>query len=310
MLQDNIPNVTPKNRTGLIIKLATLAAAAILLLFNAFYTLGEQEQAVVVTFGSPAVVATPGLHVKIPFVQRVQIVSMVIGGFPIGYNASTGESVEGESLMITADYNFVNVDFFLEYRVSDPEAYLFNSRDPVFILKNLALSYIRDTIGMYPVDSVITTGKNEIQAEIKEKIIGRLAEEDIGLQLVNITIQDATPPTEEVLEAFKAVETAKQSKDTAINNANKYRSEQLPAAIAQADAILKAAEAKRQARINEAEGQVARFNALYDEYRLNPLTTKQRMYFEAMEELLPALKVIIDNGDGTTSKILPIEAFA
>ena len=111
------------------------------------------------------------------------------------------------------------------------------------------------------------------------------------------------------MEAFKAVETAKQGKETAINNANKYRNEKLPGAEAQVDKILKEAEAKREARINEAKGQAARFNELYEEYIKYPLITKQRMYYEAMQELLPDLEVIIDNGNGSVQKILPLDSF-
>ena len=144
---------------------------------------------------------------------------------------------------------------------------------------------------------------------IRDKIIARLEERDIGLQLVNITIQDAEPPTAAVLEAFKAVETAKQQKETEINNANKYRNESLPAAEADADQIAKEADAAKQARINEAEGQVARFNAMYEEYVKNPLITKQRMFFEAMEDVLPELKVIINDSNSETQTILPLEPF-
>ena len=284
--------------------LVVLALAALMILTQSMYSINEQEQAVVTTFGTPATVSQPGLHFKIPFIQQVQKVSTTINGFPIGYDMNTEASIESESLMITSDYNFVNVDFFVEYQVSDPVKYLYSSEDPVAILKTLAQSYIRDTIGLYPVDSVITTGKNEIQAEIKEKLSGRLEQEDLGLYLVNITIQDAEPPTTEVLEAFKNVETAKQSKETAINNANKYKSEQIPAAEAEADQILQEAEATKAARISEAEGQVARFNAMYEEYLKNPLITKQRMFYEAMEEILPDMKVIIDDGSGSTSKLL------
>lgn len=288
--------------------LVVLAVAALLLLPQAFYSINEQEQAVVTTFGKPVTVSQPGLHFKVPLIQQVQKVSTVINGFPIGYSLEdTNSYIESEALMITSDYNFVNVDFFVEYQVSDPIKFLYASRDPVVILKTLAQSYIRDTIGLYPVDSVITTGKNEIQAEIREKLSERLEKEDLGLHLVNITIQDAEPPTAEVLEAFKNVETAKQSKETAINNANKYKSEQLPAAEAKADQILQQAEATKEARINEAKGQVARFNSTYQEYLRNPLITKQRMFYETMEELLPDMKVIIDDGSGSTSKLLPIE---
>jgi len=289
---------------------AVAAIAVLVILFSSFYTIKEQEQAVVTTFGVPSKETEPGLHVKIPFVQKVQKVNTTIKGFAIGYDENSGMSKEDESLMITSDFNFVNVDFYVEYKVSDPVKALYASEEPVNILKNVAQSCIRSVVGQYPVDSVITTGKNEIQAAIKERIIAELTEREIGIQLVNITIQDAEPPTAEVMEAFKAVETAKQGKETAINNANKYRNEKLPNAEAQIDKILKEAEAEKEGRINEAEGQTARFNALYEEYIKYPLITKQRMYYETMEELLPNLKLIIDSSNGEIDKWLPLDSWS
>lgn len=287
--------------------IAVLAIAVLVLGFNSLYTIKEQEQAVVTTFGVPSAVTEPGLHFKIPFIQEVTKVNTTIKGFAIGYDEKTNYRREDESLMITSNFNFVNVDFYVEYKVTDPIKALYASKEPVVILKNVAQSCIRSVVGQNDVDRVITTGKNEIQAEIKEKIIAELARQDIGISLVNITIQDAEPPTTEVMEAFKAVETAKQGKETAINNANKYRNEKIPYAEAQVDKITKDAEAKRTARINEAEGQAARFNALFEEYKKYPLITKQRMYYEVMEELLPELKLIIDGSDGSVEKLLPIE---
>ncbi len=281
-------------------KVVVVLVLALVLALNSVYIISEQENAVVTTFGVPQAVTTSGLHFKIPFVQKVTKLDMTIKGMAIGYDQRTNESLPDESLMITSDFNFVNVDFFLEYRVTDPVQYLYASEEPTFILKTLAQSYIRDTIGLYPVDDVITTGKNQIQSEIKDKIAARIDAEDIGLQLVNITIQDAEPPTMEVLAAFKEVENAKQGADTAVNNANKYRSEKLPAAEAQADQIVQNAEAVKEGRINEAAGQVARFNSMYEEYSKYPTITKQRMYFETMEEVLPELRVIITDEDGST----------
>jgi len=281
----------------------------IILLFNSTYQIREQEQAVLITFGQAKAVTEPGLHFKIPFIQQVRKVNTTIQGFSIGYG-SDDSSIESESLMITSDYNFVNVDFFVEYRYSDPVKALYASKEPATILKNIAQSCIRNVIGSYPVDEVLTTGKNEIQAAIKTMIIERLDEQDLGVQLVNITIQDSEPPTAEVMEAFKAVETAKQGKETAINNANKYRNEQLPEAEASADRIIKAAEANKTERINEATAQVARFNAMYEEYVKNPTITKQRMFYETMEEVLPSLKVVIEGSDGEMQTFYPIESFA
>ncbi len=274
-----------------------------------WYQIEEQEEAVVVTFGEAKSVTEKGLHFKIPVIQQVRKVNTTIQGFAIGYDSYTNESVDSESVMITSDYNFINVDFFVEYRISDPVKYLYASGAPEAILKNISQSSIRTVIGSYDVDSVLTTGKSEIQATIKDMILEKLEQQDIGLTLVNITIQDSEPPTQEVMQAFKAVETAKQGKETALNNAKKYQNEKLPEAEAQADEIIKDAEAQKQTRINEAEAQVARFQAMYEEYEKNPVVTKQRMFFEAMEDVLPGLKVIISDG-GDVQKVLPLDSFA
>ncbi len=291
--------------TGIVAALFIL----VLLLFNATYEIKEQEQAVLITLGSPQAVTEPGLHFKIPFIQHVRKVNTTIQGLTIGYMTNTSESVEDESLMITSDFNFIDVDFYVEYRYSDPVKAMYASRNPLEILKNISQSCIRTVIGSYPVDDVLTTGKNEIQAAIKEMILERLEDHDIGVQLVNITIQDSEPPTTAVMEAFKAVETAKQGKETALNNANKYRNEQLPSAQARADGIIKDAEAQKTERINEATAQVARFNAMYAEYIKNPAITKQRMFYETMEEVLPDLKVLIDSGNGNVQTFYPLESF-
>lgn len=287
-----------------------LVVLAIIGAMNSTYTINEQEQAVLVTLGQARSVTTPGLHFKIPFIQDVIKVDTTIQGFSIGYDDEYNHSMEEESLMITSDYNFVNVDFFVEYRYSDPVKAVYASNEPVTILKNICQSCIRTVIGSYPVDEVLTTGKNEIQANIKEMIMTKLEKQDLGVQLVNITIQDSEPPTVDVMEAFKAVETAKQGKETALNNANKYRNEKLPEAEANADAIVKSAEAEKTQRINEATAQVARFNAMYEEYIKNPEITKERMFFEAMEEVLPELKVIIESPTGDVQTFYPIESFA
>uniref|UniRef100_UPI004056F21A FtsH protease activity modulator HflK n=1 Tax=Acetatifactor sp. TaxID=1872090 RepID=UPI004056F21A len=294
---------------GKLIGIVIVVCILILCAFNSTYQIREQEQAVLITLGNAQAVTEPGLHFKIPFIQKVRKVNTTIQGFSIGYDPETGASIEDDSLMITSDYNFVNVDFFVEYRFSDPVKALYASEDPVKILQNVSQSCIRTVIGSYPVDEVLTTGKNEIQAAIKEMILNRLEEQDIGIQLVNITIQDSEPPTIEVMEAFKAVETAKQGKETALNNANKYRNEQLPLAQAEADRIIKDAEAQRTERINEATAQVARFNAMYEEYIKNPTITRQRMFFETMEEVLPELKVIIESPNGDVQTFYPVESF-
>lgn len=304
-----IKDLNPKTVKKVVL-IVVAVVAAIILVSQSFYSVKEQEAAVLLTFGNAETVSEPGLHFKIPFIQQVEKVDTTIQSFAIGYDINTNESREEESLMITSDYNFINVDFYVEYQVSDPVKMLYASENPEEILKNMAQSCIRTVIGQSEVDSVLTTGKSEIQAQIKEMLTTRLDECDLGIYLVNITMQDAEPPTAEVMEAFKAVETAKQGKETALNNANKYQNEKIPEAEAKVDQILQQAEAEKEERIKEAEGQVARFNAMYEEYIKYPDITKQRMFYETMEEILPSLEVIIDDGSGSVQKLLPLNTFS
>ena len=174
-------------------------------------------------------------------------------------------------------------------------------------MKNMALACIRNTVVNYTVDDVITTAKGQIQSEVKETLQKELANKNIGMMVVNLSVQDAEPPTQEIVQAFKSVETAKQGKDTAVNNAKKYQSETLPKAEADADKIVQDAEAYKQSRIAEAEGQVARFNEMYEQYKLQPYITKKRLFYETMEDILPDLKVIIT--DGETQEMLPLDSF-
>ena len=288
-----------------------LALVAVLMLVSvivltSFYHTTEDQYAVVTTFGKPSLVENSGLHFKLPLVQRKTIISKNIRGIPIGY-ADTGESIESESVMITRDYNFVDVDFYVEWKVTDPVKYLYASADPENILKMITQSYIRDTIGLYGVDSVITTGKSEIQAAIKSKIADRIAREDLGIALVNITMQDAEPPTTEVQNAFKAVETAKQGAETATNNADKYKNQVIPGAQATADEAVQKAEAYKQAKINEANAQAQRFNDLYTEYARYPEITRQRLFFETMGDILPDIRVIIKSQGDDIHTYMPVD---
>ena len=307
--KNGMPDIDTGKLKGTII--AVIAAIAVVCVgMNCYYNVDEQENAVVTMFGEVIRTDTAGLHFKIPFVQNVQIVDITTHGTGIGYEVENdGQTFASntDGLMITKDFNFIDIDFYMEYRVSDPVAYLYNSNEPEVIMKNIALAAIRSTVINYDVDEAITTAKLQIQADVKEKIVAELEEQNIGLSVVNITVQDSTPPTDEIIAAFKSVETAKQGKDTALNNANKYKNEQLPAAQAEADRIVQNAEAEKAARIAEAEGQVARFNAMYEQYKVNPLITKQRLFYETIESVLPGAKVIIT--DGTTQTVLPLDSF-
>ena len=300
-----------KLRNALLIVFALLFIGAAV--SSCWYTVDDKQQAVVTTFGKVTEVTDAGVHFKLPFgIQQVQKVDVnVYQKIELGY-ASSGDGYqvnEEESTMITGDYNIVNVDFFVEYRISDPVAYLYSSTQPELILKNLIQSQVRNVVGSSTVDAVLTDGKENIQMQVKDLVTRILQEYNIGLTLVDVRIQDAEPPTAEVIEAFKAVETAKQQAEAVVNNAQAYKNAQLPLAQAEADKLIQNAQYLKQARINEANQQVAMFNAMYAEYALNPEITRSRMYYEAISEILPGVKVYINTGsDQDVQMLLPLDS--
>jgi membrane protease subunit HflK len=257
-----------------------------------------------------------GIHFKLPFGIQEAIHVNVNEYFKeeIGYRTNPDGStvrVANESKMITGDMNIVNVDFFVEYRISDPYKFLYHSESPEEILKNITQSRIRDVISSYNVDEVLTVSKAEIQAKIRELIMDELVVYDIGLSLTDIKIQDSNPPNDEVIAAFKSVETARQDRETSINEARAYENANIPRAESEADQILRNSEFVKQDRINGALRQVARFNAMFEEYALNPNIHRQRIYYEAIETVLPGVKLYVNTGNNDNiSMILPLDEFA
>ena len=297
--------------------LMALAVLVVIGTLTCFYTVDDKQQAVVTTFGKVTDVVDAGMHFKLPFgIQNVEKVDVnVYQKIELGYRSDGIKdgytTVDDESSMITGDYNIVNVDFFIEYKISDPRKYLFSSNSPELILRNLIQSQVRNVVGSSSVDSVLTDGKENIQMQVKELVTQILQEYDIGLTLVDVKIQDSEPPTVNVIEAFKAVETAKQQAETVVNDAKAYQNAQLPDAQARADKLIQNAEYLKQKRINEAKEQVAMFNAMYAEYARDPEITRSRMYYEAISEILPGVKLYINTagGDSNVEMVLPLESF-
>lgn len=312
-----------KRTGGRRIKSIVVTSAIVLILgflaTTCWYTVNDKQQAVVTTLGKVTDVTNAGIHFMLPFgIQKAHKVNVnMYQKIELGYRTSdeNGEDyvvIDDESKMITGDYNIVNVDFFVEYKISDPVRYLYGSYDPESILRNLVQSQVRNVVGSTPVDAVLTDGKEAVQMEVKDMITKVLEEYDVGIMLTDVKIQDSEPPTAAVTEAFKAVETAKQGAETVINEAKAYRNGQLPAAQAEADKLTQNAEYLKQKRINEAVEKVAMFEAMYEEYSLNPQITRSRMYYEAIQDALPGVKVYIDaSGEGSNvDMMLPLESFA
>ena len=311
------PSKPPKKspnfkKAGRIVTIVVLVVIAALLIGTCYYTVDDKQQAVVTTFGKVTDITDAGVHFKLPLgIQQVQKVDVnVYQKIELGYSSSGNDYLvnDRESTMITGDYNIVNVDFFVEYKISDPVQYLYSSNNPELILRNLIQSQVRNVVGSSTVDAVLTDGKENIQMQVKELVTRILQEYDIGLTLVDVKIQDAEPPTTEVIEAFKAVETAKQKAETVINDAKAYQNAQLPQAQAQADQLVQNAEYLRQKRINEAVEKVAMFEAQYAEYAQNPDITRSRMYYEAISDILPGVKLFINTGDKSdVQMLLPLD---
>lgn len=299
-------------RTALI---ALLVIVLVIGAFSSYYTVDDKQQAVVTTFGKVSDITDAGLHFKAPFgIQKVEKVDVnVYQKIELGYSSDGNDYnvKQSESTMITGDYNIVNVDFFVEYKISDPVQFLYSSNEPELILRNLIQSQVRNVVGSSSVDSVLTTGKENIQMQVRELVTQILTEYDIGLTLVDVRIQDSEPPTQDVIEAFKAVETAKQQAEAVVNEAKAYQNAKIPEAQAEADKLLQNAEFLKQKRINEALEQVAMFQAMYAEYANNPDITRSRMYYEAISEILPGVKLFVNTGDGqNVDMLLPLESLA
>ena len=308
------PKPTDVKKVAKIVALCALALVVLIGVLTCFYTVDDKQQAVVTTFGKVQDIAEPGLHFKLPFgIQQVHKVDVnVYQKIQLGYfTDSQGMDITkaSESTMITGDYNIVNVDFFVEYKISDPVQYLYSSNDPELILKNLIQSQVRNVVGSSSVDAVLTDGKENIQMQVKELVAEILDTYDIGLTLVDVRIQDSEPPTQEVVEAFKAVETAKHTAEAVVNSAKAYQNAQVPQAQAEADKLLQNAEYLKQKRINEAVEAVAMFEAMYQEYIQNPEITRARMYYETISQVLPGVKVYINTGSGESmNMLLPLES--
>jgi membrane protease subunit HflK len=304
--------ISPRQR---LIFIATVVALVVVLLFGSstVFTVAESEQAVITTFGRFTKTVDAGLHFKMPWpiqsatILPVNLTQKVELGY-IQYPDGRYEGVAAESNMITGDMNIVSIDFFVEWKISDPYKYLFMTDNPNLILKNMIQGAVRAVVGTRNIDDVLTTGKIQIQADVKERLTESLAENDIGLMIIDVKVNDSEPPTEAVAKAFRDVETAKQQKATAINQALEYQNSKIPAAKANADKIVKAAEGAKQAKINLATGERDKFLAMFNEYSNFPSITRQRMYLEMIEAVLPNVTVYIDDNTGT-STLLPLQPF-
>ncbi|WP_274307702.1 FtsH protease activity modulator HflK [Solibacillus daqui] len=300
-------------RTLLWIGLIFFAIIAIVAVTTSWYTVDESEQAVVITFGqADETIQDSGLHFKLPWpIQTVEILSKETYSLQFGYKQKSDGSLETfdkETKMITGDEYIVLTDLVVQWRIVDPKKYLFNSADPRTILHSATSSAIRSIIGSSTIDDALTDGKADIEAKTRDLLVSLIEKYDIGISVVGVKLQDVDVPNEEVRASFTAVTDAREMKSTKINEAIKYNNQRTSEAAGEMKAILSKAEGEKTARIEQAKGEVALFNQLYEEYRLNKEITSERLMIETLEAVLPNAQIYIMNDDGSsTLKYLPLQ---
>ena len=284
--------------------------ALIFWLFTGVYTVGPDEVGVVQRFGKYDRTVQSGLNYHMPFpmetvkTPKVTEVKRIEVGFrTVGKNQY--RTVERESLMLTGDENIVDAELIVQYKIKEPINYLFNFVGPELTMREAAEASLRTVVGRHNIDEALTSGKLMIQEETKELLQSILDKYETGVQVVAVQLQDVSPP-KQVIDAFKDVASAKEDKNRMINEAEGYRNDIIPKARGEAQAMIREAEGFREARIARAEGDVAKFKAILKEYSKAKDVTRERLYLEAMEEILPGIeKYIVPNGeDGNLLNLL------
>lgn len=278
---------------------------------TSWYTVDESEQAVILTFGEVEEgTSSPGLHFKLPWpIQSVEILPRETFSLNFGYEEENGKVTKEypeDTKMITGDENIVLADLVVQWRITNPEQYLYNAEDPEKILYNATSASLRGIIGSAKIDDALTSGKAEIEAEVHDLLTKLISKYKLGISIMAVKLQDVELPNEEVRQAFTQVTDAREMMNTKINEANKYRNKRTQEAEGEKDAIISKAEGDKVARIEKARGDVAKFNALYNEYKNAPEITKKRLVLETLDEVLPKSEIYIMNEDGNTIKYLPI----
>ncbi len=271
---------------------------------SSFYTVGPESVAVVQRFGKYTDTAGPGLHFKIPF--GVDTATLVPIGrqlkleFGFGTPGATnpdqiGDQPGKERDMVTGDLNAANVDWIVQYRITSPREYLFQLRNPGSTLRDLSEAVMSQVVGDRTVDEVLTIGRSEVEMKSLAHLKSILEQLNLGITAEKIQLKSVHPPTP-VQRAFEEVNRAQQEREQLINEANGEYNRVIPKAKGTAEQRITGAEGYAIQRINEAEGDVARFRELLIQYDKAPAITKQRLYLETMNEVLPKLgpKIIID----------------
>lgn len=289
-----------------------------------FYTVGPDQEAVLRTFGKFTGTTSGGLHWHYPSpVGKRNVVAVTTArrmelGFRSGSDGFTvAQSVTSESLMITGDENIVDVQAVVQYRISDLTSFLFEVDDPGDAdrgilagspdgrtLRDMAETALRQVVGARNIDDVLTTEKEQVQTDVLLKMRELADEYKTGIDVLQVLLQNVNPPLE-VQSAFEDVVRAREDRERLINLAEAYEASEIPKATGNAAKITEAAKGFKQGRIARAQGEADGFNAILEGYESSPEVTRQRLYLEAMEEILPGITKFILS-DSSVLPFLPL----
>lgn len=309
-------------------KLVGLGVVALILILwfalgGPMYTVEPDEVGVVLTFGKYAHSAQAGLHFKMPWpvqtVEKVKVAqvnrleigfrSQQIGGRLVYKDFTEDKGLLAEAQMLTGDENVVNVSLAVQYRIKNEVNYLFNfDRGEVDkALRDIAEACLRQAVGDHPIDAVLTEGKSIIRTEIQQKMQDLADKYGMGVQITEVQLQDVKPP-DPVKDAFQGVASAREEREQLINEARAYQSEQVPKAEGEVEKIRLEAEAYKESQVAEATGDVSRFQAIVKQFEAAPDVTRDRLYLEAMDELLPKVHVTVIDKDANLLNLKSLDA--
>ena len=285
--------------------------------FTSYYIVGPDSEGVVRRFGKFLKTVEPGLHFKLPYgIDAVTVaptrrqLKLELGFGTPGYLTNpiqVGQDPDAEKSMVTGDLNAALVEWVVQYRIEDPKQYLFEVRNPGETLRDLSEAAMREVIGDRTVDEVITIGRQDIEIEALAWMQELSKRYHLGVRVDQVQLKNVNPPSQ-VQASFNEVNKAQQDRENAINIANGEYNKVVPKAKGQADQTIRAAEGYRYKRVNEAEGDVAAFSAVLQQYIKAPEVTRTRLYLETMSEVLPQTgqKIIVDESVRQLLPVLPL----
>ena len=289
-----------------------VAVCLLLWLSSGIYLVKADEEGVVLRFGNYTRTTAPGVNYHFPYpietveTPRVTAINRVEVGFhSSGYShGSKGAdtSVAEESLMLTGDENIVDIDFEVQWKISNAPDFLFNIRNSEETVKAISESAMREIIGKSKIATVLAEGKLVVEQDTKKLIQETLNSYKAGIEVVSVNLLKADPPSQ-VIDAFRDVQTARADLETSRNQAEAYSNDILPKARGQAQQMVLEAEGYKQEVINRAKGEASRFLAVYNEYKQARDVTKKRMYLETMEEILSGVHKVIIDGKGSNGVV-------